>query len=165
MPNKNFEEILKVKKQNAKPAGKNKKTAGLGRGLNSLLGVPSPPQNNLDRLKQANLNAPVNSLEFNEKMPTNAGDRIWKLRIDHVSPNPDQPRKNFEEKALGELADSIKSKGLLQPITVKKLSEKSYQIIAGERRWRASQAAGLHEISAIIKDYSDQDISELALIE
>ncbi|MCJ8277723.1 MAG: ParB/RepB/Spo0J family partition protein [Bdellovibrionales bacterium] len=105
-------------------------------------------------------------------VPTNAIEnkgldsalRIWSLPIDKVYPNKTQPRKDFLKEQLQELADSIKEQGLLQPITVRK-TEENYEIIAGERRWRASQLAGLHEVPAIIKNVDDQKSMELALIE
>ena len=77
--------------------------------------------------------------------------RIWSLPIDKVKPNKTQPRKDFIKEPLQELANSIKEQGLLQPITVRRVGEE-YEIIAGERRWRASQLAGVHEIPAIIKE-------------
>ncbi len=86
------------------------------------------------------------------------------VKITKVEPNREQPRKNFDEDALEELADSIKQFGLLQPILVQKRND-YYEIIAGERRWRAAKKAGLKEIPVIIKNYSDQEIVEISLIE
>ncbi len=86
------------------------------------------------------------------------------VKIAKVEPNRDQPRKNFDEDALQELADSIKQFGLLQPILVQERKE-YYEIIAGERRWRAAKIAGLKEIPVIIRNYSDQEIVEISLIE
>jgi ParB family chromosome partitioning protein len=93
--------------------------------------------------------------------------RIRNLPIEQISANPDQPRKHFEKEALKELADSIKEKGILQPILVRPHSSKpnSYEIVAGERRWRASQLAGLHEVPVIVRDIKDKETLELALIE
>ena len=85
-----------------------------------------------------------------------------KLRL--VEPAASQPRKNFDENALTELAESIKKYGVIQPIVVKKVDD-HYQIIAGERRWRAAKQAGLKDIPVIIKDYDEQQIAEIALIE
>ena len=85
------------------------------------------------------------------------------LRLSQVDPNRSQPRQKFEEEALEELADSIRQFGVLQPILVKKNGSR-YEIIAGERRWRASRKAGLREIPAIIRDYSNQETVELSLI-
>ena len=86
------------------------------------------------------------------------------LDINKVEPNRDQPRKNFNEDALQELADSIKQYGIIEPIIVKKNGE-LYQIIAGERRWRASKLAGIKKIPVIVKEYTDQQAMEIALIE
>lgn len=85
-----------------------------------------------------------------------------KLRL--VEPAASQPRKNFDENALTELAESIKKYGVIQPIVVKKVGD-HYQIIAGERRWRAAKQAGLKDIPVIVKDYDEQQIAEIALIE
>ncbi len=88
-----------------------------------------------------------------------------KINISQIQPNPDQPRKNFKDSDLDELATSIKNQGLIQPIVVRSLDNNQYQIIAGERRWRASQIAGLHEVDCVIKDIQDLEILESALIE
>ena len=89
---------------------------------------------------------------------------VQMLRLSQVDPNRSQPRKKFEEESLEELADSIRRFGVLQPILVKKTGRR-YEIIAGERRWRASRKAGLREIPAIVREYSDQETVELSLIE
>ncbi|MFT4144850.1 MAG: ParB/RepB/Spo0J family partition protein [Mobilitalea sp.] len=86
------------------------------------------------------------------------------IHISQIEPNKSQPRKKFDEDALQELADSIKQYGVIQPLILQK-REKYYEIIAGERRWRAARIAGLKEVPAIIKDYSPQEIVEIALIE
>ena len=86
------------------------------------------------------------------------------LKITMVEPNRKQPRKNFDEDSLQELSDSIKQVGLIQPILVQNRND-HYEIIAGERRWRAAKMAGLKEIPVIIRDYSDQEIMEISLIE
>ena len=99
-----------------------------------------------------------------EQPPILDSQRVWSLDIHKVRPNGSQPRKHFAKAALEELAQSIKEKGILQPITVRKAGS-FFEIVAGERRWRAAQAAGLHEVPAIIKDLADQDTLELALIE
>jgi len=90
---------------------------------------------------------------------------IDKIDINQIEPNTSQPRKNFNEDALQELADSIKIHGIIEPIIVKKGKKGFYQIVAGERRWRASKIAGIKEIPAVVKEYSDQEIVEIALIE
>ena len=89
---------------------------------------------------------------------------VQMLRLSQVDPNRSQPRKKFEEESLEELADSIRRFGVLQPILVKKTGSR-YEIIAGERRWRASRKAGLREIPAIVREHSDQETVELSLIE
>lgn len=86
------------------------------------------------------------------------------MKINDVEPNRDQPRKHFEEDALLELADSIKQFGILQPLIVQKRND-YYEIIAGERRWRAAKQAGVKEVPVIIKEYTDQEIVEISLIE
>ena len=116
------------------------KNTGLGKGLNALFA-----------------NVPVE-----EEVKT--GESIQNLKIIDVEPNRNQPRKSFDEEKIEELATSIKQYGVIQPIIVTK-QEDYYQIVAGERRWRASKKAGLSEIPAIIRDYSEQKNSEIALIE
>lgn len=86
------------------------------------------------------------------------------VKISRIEPNKDQPRKNFDEDALQELAESIKQFGVIQPLIVQKRDD-FYEIIAGERRWRAAKIAGLKEVPVIIKDYTDQEIVEISLIE
>ncbi len=119
---------------------------GLGRGLDALIpagGTTKPAkQNNNDDKPQAETN----------------------VKISRVEPSRTQPRKNFDEDSLQELADSIKQFGLLQPILVQDRKE-YYEIIAGERRWRAAKLAGLKEIPVIIKSYTNQEIVEISLIE
>ena len=88
-----------------------------------------------------------------------------KLNISQIQPNKKQPRKNFKEKELNELALSIKMKGLLQPIVVRRLNEDDYEIVAGERRWRALQLSGQHEIDCVVKNFDEVDMFEAALIE
>ena len=97
---------------------------------------------------------------------TNNGSQgVKKINISQIIPNPSQPRKNFIENELKELSLSIKNQGLIQPIIVRPVDDGQYQIIAGERRWRASQLAGLHEIECIIRDVEDVNVLEAALIE
>ena len=87
------------------------------------------------------------------------------LRPSQIVPNRDQPRKDFDAEALKELSDSIKKHGLIQPLLVRPLDDGSYQIVAGERRWRASRMAGLEKIPVVIKELSDDETMQLALIE
>jgi ParB family chromosome partitioning protein len=93
------------------------------------------------------------------------GEELQEIDIDLIDPNPDQPRTRFPEEKLDELARSIRANGLVQPILLRRIGEGRYQIVAGERRWRASQRAGLHKIPAIIRSISDDKLLELALIE
>ncbi len=87
------------------------------------------------------------------------------INISEIKANKDQPRKDFKKEELEELASSIKSQGVLQPIVVRKKAEQQYEIIAGERRWRGAQIAGLHEIPALVKEMTDNESQEAALIE
>jgi ParB family chromosome partitioning protein len=95
-------------------------------------------------------------------VPSNSGIRT--LPIERVVPNRTQPRKHFNPEALAELSESVKTRGVLQPIVVRRIGD-LYEIVAGERRWRASMQAGLHEIPAVIKDLADTDVLQVALIE
>ena len=87
------------------------------------------------------------------------------LALTSIEPNREQPRKTFDQKALRELADSIKRNGVLQPLLVRPMDGGTYQLIAGERRWRASRLAGLKEVPVIIRELSDEEAMEIALIE
>lgn len=91
-------------------------------------------------------------------------DGLTLIAIEKIKPNKSQPRKNFDEKSISELANSIKEKGLIQPLIVRKLG-KDYEIIAGERRWRAAQKSGLKDVPVIVKDVKENELIELALIE
>ena len=96
---------------------------------------------------------------------TTEGGSLMTLRISDIEPNKDQPRKAFEPTALQELAESIREHGILQPVVVRALPGGVYQIIAGERRWRAGRLAGLAEVPAIVIEADDAKVRELALIE
>ena len=115
-----------------------KKLGGLGRGLDSLFA-----DNSVDEL-----NPSVN-----------------KLRLMDIEPNRDQPRKDFDEKSLSELAESIEQHGVLQPLVVRPLTNGGYQLVAGERRWRAARIAGLTEVPVVIKELTDEEVIEIAMIE
>ncbi len=128
----------------------------LGRGLGSLLGAAAEPA--LTTQQQA-------AVAVQAQAPVDNQSRIWSIAVDKLVPGIYQPRKKFEKTSLEELAQSIRENGILQPITVRKRASGGFEIIAGERRWRAAQIAGLHEVSAIIKDYSDREALQLALIE
>ena len=90
---------------------------------------------------------------------------INEIRIDEIHPNPNQPRRDFDEESLGELAASIRELGVVQPLTLRESSKGSYQIIAGERRWRAARIAGLSSVPAYVRRASDSEMTEMALIE
>ena len=133
-----------------KMAGKGLKK-GLGKGLDSLI-----PIGEVEEINKTN-NASDTGSVVNEGGVVN-------IKVNLLEPNREQPRKNFDEDSLSELADSIKLHGIIQPLVVQK-KEDDYEIIAGERRWRAAKQAGLKEIPVIIKDYSEQEVVEIALIE
>tara|TARA_B100000965_G_scaffold388480_1_gene393051 strand:+ start:34 stop:867 length:834 start_codon:yes stop_codon:yes gene_type:complete len=98
--------------------------------------------------------------------PTNINkNNVNKIDISKITPNKQQPRKNFKDKDIQELSDSIKNQGLIQPIIVRGTGDDSYEIIAGERRWRACQLAGVHSVDCVIMDASEDKVFELALIE
>lgn len=124
------------------------KRKGLGKGLDSLI-----PENKSVK--------PASKPEKAEES-VKIGEQM--LKINQVEPNREQPRKHFEEDALLELADSIKQYGVLQPLLVRKRKD-YYEIIAGERRWRAAKLAGVKEVPVIIKEYTEQQAVEIALIE
>ena len=96
---------------------------------------------------------------------TQGSSNLNEIPIEQIEPNPDQPRREFDEEAMQELAHSIKEMGIIAPITLRQVSENRYQIIAGERRWRASQRAGLKSIPAYIRTVEDENVMELALVE
>ena len=99
----------------------------------------------------------------NNKNETN--NNVQKINISQILPNPLQPRKNFKNEELKELSSSIKNQGLIQPIIVKPTDDNQFQIIAGERRWRACQLNGMHEVDCVIKDLDETSVLEAALIE
>ncbi len=109
--------------------------------MSALLGTPSPEQALAD------------------------GDQLREIDIDRILPNTQQPRKHFNDDALNELADSIRAHGVIQPVVVQPLPDNFYQLIAGERRWRAAQRAGLHRLPAVIRESPADSSLEIALIE
>lgn len=127
----------------------NDKRKALGRGLEQLFNDEGL---NFDTIENSII----------EEAKTN--DQIVEINLSELRANPYQPRKNFDEEALNELASSIKEHGVFQPIIVKK-SIKGYEIIAGERRFRASKLAGMQTIPAIVKDFSDEEMMQIALLE
>lgn len=131
------------------------KRGGLGRGLNTLI-----PTDNNNKLENTATKTVVTKTEVKEVIK----QVEQTLKIDRIEPNKNQPRKNFDEDTLAELADSIKQFGIIEPLVVVK-RKGYYELIAGERRWRAARLAGLKEVPVVIKDYNDQQIVEIALIE
>ncbi|WP_313129945.1 ParB/RepB/Spo0J family partition protein [Anaerocolumna sp.] len=121
---------------------------GLGKGLDSMIPEKIEQATNTDKKKETDENVSRETL----------------ININEIEPNTGQPRKNFEEDTLQELADSIKQYGVIQPLILQKKG-KYYSIIAGERRWRAARIAGLKKVPAIIKEYTPQESMEIALIE
>lgn len=120
------------------------KRRGLGRGLSALMADVEPaPGEGSDAPRRADRQIPV----------------------ERISPNPDQPRRQFTKDALQELANSIAEKGVIQPLIVRPRDGDRYEIVAGERRWRAAQMAQLHEVPVIIRDFSDTEVLEVAIIE
>jgi len=115
--------------------------------------------------KKFTLGRGLDALISTEVVRTSGSSSIGEIEISSIEANPNQPRREFDEQALQELADSIKELGIIQPITLRKTDENKYQIIAGERRFRASQLAGKSTIPAYILDANDENTMEMALIE
>ncbi len=130
------------------------KKGGLGKGLGKGLDALIPDSNAKKQIKN-DVQTIVEKVVKKEEVM---------VKVSEIEPNREQPRKNFEEDSLLELADSIRQFGVIQPLIVKKRDD-YYEIIAGERRWRAAKLAGIKEIPVIIKEYSDQEIVEISLIE
>ena len=134
-----------------------KQQRGLGKGLGALLGG----ETDLSQIRQ-----PV---EYVNKEVAGNGQQskadILRIPVDKIEPNPYQPRMTFDSEALGELADSIRTLGLIQPITVRQKSDGRYQIISGERRYRACRTAGMDMIPAYIRETDDQGMLEMAIVE
>lgn len=107
----------------------------------------------------------LDALISTESIRTQGSSTINEILIDQIEANPNQPRREFDEEALQELASSIREIGIIQPITLRQVAEEKYQIIAGERRFRASQIVGLQAIPAYIRTIADEDVMELALVE
>lgn len=125
-----------------------KKQRGLGRGLSALM---------------ADMDTQPTTTEASGSKPTSDSA----VAIEKIHPNPDQPRRNFDPQDLQELSDSIKSKGVIQPLVVRDHPSKSgeFEIVAGERRWRAAQMAQVHELPVVVRSFSDLDVLEIAIIE
>ena len=124
---------------------------GLGKGIGALFG------NDIEETEIVAQD--IHQINENDK------EKVTSLKLAQIEPNKEQPRKNFDEEKLQQLADSIKQHGVIQPIIVKDLNNGYYQIVAGERRWRASRIAGLKEIPAIVRTYDELATMQIALIE
>ena len=136
-----------------------KQQRGLGKGLGALLGGEAD---------LSNIRKPVgyvNKEVVTAEQPKQGSADILRIPVDMVEPNPFQPRMSFDQDALEELADSIRTLGLIQPITVRRKSESRYQIISGERRFRACRLAGMEMVPAYIRDTNDQGMLEMAIVE
>ena len=107
----------------------------------------------------------LDALIDTSEVRTEGSSNLNEIEIAQIEPNPNQPRREFDQEALAELATSIRELGIIQPITLRKMNGQKYQIIAGERRWRASQLAGLTKIPAYIVTVEDQNAMEMALVE
>ena len=124
------------------------KKKGLGRGLSALMAdVAEAPEQPVDQVE-----------------PSAAKRSDLVVPIEKISPNPDQPRQTFAEADLADLASSIREKGVIQPLIVRQMND-GYQIVAGERRWRAAQRAQLHELPVLVRDFDDTEVLEIAIIE
>lgn len=142
------------------PAARKKKQGkGLGRGLGALM---SETKREEPLVASNTGDAPARPIGNAEKSARNG---LISLAIASIDPLPGQPRTHFDEDALDELAASIASRGVIQPIIVRQQSSGRYQIVAGERRWRAAQKARLHEIPALVRDLDEREVMALALIE
>jgi ParB family chromosome partitioning protein len=133
------------------------KKRGLGRGLDALLGA-AQPASQTEQAAQTPASAPAPA-EPGVAGPTTS------LGVDQIKRGRYQPRRNFDEDRLRELADSINAQGMVQPIVVRPIGKKKYEIIAGERRWRAAQLAGLSDVPVVVKEVDDQSAMAMALIE
>ncbi len=115
--------------------------------------------------KENKLGMGLGALLSTPKNINESNNGVQKINISQIVPNPSQPRKNFKDEELKELSLSIKNQGLIQPIIVKATRDNQFQIIAGERRWRACQLNGMHEVDCVIKELDDTNVLEAALIE
>ena len=137
------------------------KAKGLGKGLDSLI-PSSTKKTQSGKNEKSNITSQEKRKPEKNKPELQAG--VQEIRLSEIEPNRAQPRKNFDEDALLELADSIKQFGVIQPLIVQKKGN-HYEIIAGERRWRAAKQAGVKKVPVIIKEYTPQEVMEISLIE
>lgn len=141
-----------------------RKTGGLGKGLDALIPAKASSEKEGEKKERIRTEAKTEKKAKVSEMPEKPPAAEQKVKISSVEPNRSQPRKHFDEDALLELAESIKQYGVLQPLLV---SDKKgyYEIIAGERRWRAAKMAGLKEVPVIVKEFTEQEVVEISLIE
>lgn len=137
-----------------------RKKGGLGKGIDALISPTVKKEVDKEKVVEKVIEKPVEKVV--EKIVEKPIELC--LKIDEIEPNRLQPRKNFDEDALQELSESIKQFGLIQPIVVKK-QENYYEIVAGERRWRAARIAGLKEVPVIVKEYDERESMEIAIVE
>ncbi|MCW1984835.1 UNVERIFIED_ORG: ParB family chromosome partitioning protein [Sphingomonas sp. R1F5B] len=135
------------------------KRAALGRGLGALLGETRREESLVRPAPAATGGAPA------APAPARATTGVALLSVAEIEPHPDQPRRHFDEEALDELAQSIAARGVIQPVIVRPMAGGRYQLVAGERRWRAAQRARVHEIPAIVRQLDEREVTALALIE
>ena len=137
-----------------------KQQRGLGKGISALFGEDA----DLGQIRKPV--GYINKAVVSEEQPKQGGSAdVLLIPVDLIEPNPFQPRMSFDQEALEELADSIRTLGLIQPITVRRKTDGRYQIISGERRFRASRLAGMGMIPAYIRDTNDQGMLEMAIVE
>lgn len=139
-----------------------RKKGGLGKGIDALISPTVKKEADKEKVVEKVIEKPVEKIV--EKIVEVEKPVELYLKIDEIEPNRLQPRKNFDEDALQELSESIKQFGLIQPIVVKK-QENYYEIVAGERRWRAARIAGLKEVPVIVKEYNERESMEIAIVE
>lgn len=133
---------------------KNKK-GGLGKGLNALFDNSAPI---IESSQNKNLNS-------SGEKTANSADKVIYVSLNDIKPNENQPRKHFNEEKIQELASSIIEHGIIQPLVLRKIDNERYEIVAGERRWRAARAAGLEKVPSIIRDFTDEENMVIAIIE
>ncbi len=136
------------------------KKRGLGRGLNALLAGSAPTEQS-----QQGVAGEVPAIALQEVLANAKNNELQNLPIEFLQPGRYQPRQDMDQDALEELAASIKSQGIIQPIIARPINDRLYEIIAGERRWRAAQIAGLDTLPVLVRDIPDESAIELALIE
>lgn len=139
-----------------------RKKGGLGKGIDALISPTVKKEADKEKVVEKVIEKPVEKIV--EKIVEVEKPVELYLKIDEIEPNRLQPRKNFDEDALQELSESIKQFGLIQPIVVKK-QKNYYEIVAGERRWRAARIAGLKEVPVIVKEYNERESMEIAIVE